>query len=60
MKSHLKFAMLGLAVFATAVGVTESKAQPTTNLIYKFNSPNFRIEAGLQVGSKQQDLRHTV
>jgi hypothetical protein len=53
MKSHLKFAMLGLGVFAAAVGVTESKAQPT-NLIYKFNSPSFHIEAGLQVGSNNK------
>ena len=55
MKSHLQFAILGLGVFAAAVGVaTESKAQPTTNLIYQFNSPNFRIETGLQVGSNNK------
>ena len=53
MKAHFKLAMLGLAVFAVAVGVTESKAQ-SNNLIYIFNSPNFHIVAGLQVGSNNK------
>lgn len=50
MKAHFKLAMLGLTVFAAAVGATELKAQPN-NLIYEFSSPNFQIVAGLQTGS---------
>jgi hypothetical protein len=53
MQSHLKFGTLGLAAFAAAVGVTESKARPNS-FIYIVDTPAISVVAGVQARSSNR------